>query len=533
MSIEQKVKQLLGTMCLEEKVGQLFILAFAGKDLDYAKDLVKTKHVGGFYITDDNASSLTEATQLSEILQHQAALRGCDAPLLLAVDQEGAWGILTQHTDVGPGNLALGKADDVVLTEKMYQTFAQQMGSIGYNTLLSPCADINADPNNPIIGLRSFGEQTDKVAKHVAAAVRGAKKAGNLSCAKHFPGHGDTHIDSHQSLPIVNKSLAELRAQDLVPFQRAIEAGVDLIMTSHIQYPQVDAQYPATLSQAILTELLVNEMGFKGLIITDSMNMWAMRKNYQPEQAAVLALQAGAHFVMLSEEHYENSTTDYKALQAQTIQGVVNAVKQGELSEAIIDTRLAHVLTYKYQQLQNLPLQPQLSSNEIKAIVATACEKSLTVLRNSQGLWPLENQEYSLFFATEPRCYDDIVNCRGIGPNDPHSAKEVLISQLQQRKSTLNILDWHDFSELLNSDSVPDIVLPLVIVTEDYPLPGTRFDVQSQQDLVQKALSKWQEQVVVLAMRSDYELTQYTDLSTYICTYSSRSCAASALANKL
>ena len=188
MSYLKKIDQLIPTLTIEEKVGQLFILAFAGQDNDYALDLVKNMHVGGFYLTDDNANTLKEAGILSAQLQKQAALRACDAPLLLAVDQEGAWGILTSETDLGPGNLALGAANDVNLTSSMYQVFAEQMQAIGYNTLLSPCADVNSNPDNPIIGQRSFGEQPEHVAQHVAAAVAGINRTGNIACAKHFPG---------------------------------------------------------------------------------------------------------------------------------------------------------------------------------------------------------------------------------------------------------------------------------------------------------------------------------------------------------
>lgn len=530
MNIEQKVTQLVSTMSLEEKVGQLFILAFAGHDVEYAKSLVKDKHIAGFYITDDNAASLAEASILSHTLQHQAALRGCDAPLILAVDQEGSWGILTSQTDVGPGNLALGKADNLATTELMYQIFAQQMKGIGYNTLLSPCADVNADPNNPIIGLRAFGEQTDKVAQHVSAAVKGAQKTGNLSCAKHFPGHGDTHSDSHQTLPVVDKSIEELRAQDLVPFQHAIDAGVSLIMTSHIQYPQLDPHYPATLSKVILNDLLVEEMGFEGIIITDSMNMWAMRKNYAPEESAILALKAGAHLVMLSEEHYENSTTPYKEIQSQTIDGVIEAVRAGRLNEDVINARLTHVLSYKYQHLNQVKQVPHLSDSEIKQVVQGACTQSLHVLQNKHDKWPLKEGEFSLFFATNPASYDDIVNSRGIGPNDPRSAKDVIVNHLRSEKRKFNLLDWHEFKSLLEGEQKPDITLPLVIVTEDYPLPGTRFDVKTQQSLVQHAIDKLAEQVIVIGMRSDYELAHYSGLSTYICAYSSRACAAQNLA---
>lgn len=532
MTTHNKVAQLISTMTLDEKVGQLFVLAFAGQDVDYAKKLVKAHHVGGFYITDDNAATLMGAKKLAEDLQYQAQLRACDAPLLLCVDQEGSWGILARYTDLGPGNLALGKADDEMLTEQMYQVYAQQMRAIGYNTLLSPCSDVNANPNNPIIGLRAFGETPALVARHVAAAVRGATRGGNLATAKHFPGHGDTHSDSHQCLPSVDKSVEELKQTDLVPFQAAIDAGVSMIMTSHIMFPQLDDTFPATLSQKILTDLLQQQMGFTGLIITDSMNMWAMRKNYDPAEAAILALKAGAHLVMLSEEHYENTTTDYKAIQKQTINGVIDGVKRGDLDEAVINERLSHVLSFKYNQLNDLSSPSEISQGQIDQLIEKAVEASLTVLRNRKEYWPLNGQEYTLTFAANPKKYDSLVNSRGIGPNDPRSAKETILNSLVARTSKFELLSNEAFNTLLNSDS-PPLIKPLVIITEDYPLPGESFDVKEQQALVVRAIEKFGDEVVVIAMRSDYELMAYDKLATYICCYSSRVCAAEHLATLL
>ncbi|WP_209326665.1 glycoside hydrolase family 3 protein [Pseudoalteromonas sp. PA2MD11] len=532
MSIEKKVAQLIDTLPLAEKVGQLFLLAFAGKDYDYAKTLVKQFHVGGFYITDDNAANQKEATIMAAMLQQEAALRACDVPLLLAVDQEGAWGILTHHTDLGPGNLALGQVNDRSLTADMYQVYGEQMQHIGYNTLLSPCADVNANPNNPIIGLRSFGEEPVAVAQHVGAAVEGANKSGNLCCAKHFPGHGDTHSDSHQTLPSVDKSFTALMQQDLVPFKAAIEQGVGLIMTSHICYPQIDPDNPATLSKIILQDILQKQLGFKGLIITDSMNMWSMRRNYEPSEAAIKALKAGAHIVMLSEEHYENSTTPYKEIQAATIQGVIDAVNNNELCETVINDRLQHVLVFKYTHFADAIRTPYSLVNKASDIAKLAAEKAIKVLRNENGLWPLDKHQFTLAFAANPQGYDKITNDRGIGPNDPLSAQHVIVNTLKQRNTPHTLLSYQQLLAALNSEEFR-LKEPLVLVTEDYPLPGESFDVLDQQNILKMAVEKWPDQLVVIGMRSDYELANHPRLKTYICAYSSRAISAEIIAKLL
>ncbi|OKY27373.1 glycoside hydrolase family 3 protein [Thalassotalea sp. PP2-459] len=530
MDFTHKVNTLIASLSLPEKVGQLFVLAFAGEDIDYAKSLVRDYHIGGFYITDDNAKTSQAASTLAQTLQTQASLRACDAPLILAVDQEGAWGILTNETDLGPGNLALGIANDTQLTQNMYQVFAEQMQTIGYNTLLSPCADVNANPDNPIIGQRAFGEQAEHVALHVKAAVEGVQKSSNVACAKHFPGHGDTKTDSHRSLPTVDKSLAELTQQDLLPFSHAINAGVAMIMTSHICYPQLDAENPATLSYPILTTLLKEQMGFDGLIITDSMNMWAMRKNYQPEHAAVQALNAGAHLIMLSEEHYENQETPYKEIQQQTIQGVIDAVQQQKLPLSVIDNALAKVLCMRYQKLQQPVNHTQFSKKRCQEIAQQSCSQSIKLLRNHANWLPLNGRHFYLTFAANEQCYESLVNSRGIGPNDPVPARQALISELTTLGANYTLVPLEQLNEDHPAFTSDD---PIIITTEDYPLPGESFDTDEQQQKVIGLLNLFQQRLIVIACRSDYELKHFPSLQTYLCSYSSRALSARALAQYL
>ncbi|WP_206099560.1 glycoside hydrolase family 3 protein [Rheinheimera riviphila] len=543
IQMQHRISQLVASLPLPQKVGQLFMLAFAGQDLAYAKTLVADFHIGGFYLTDDNAPNPAAARVLASELQHTAALRACDAPLILGVDQEGAWGVLTQHTDLGPGNLALGVTDDLALTAQMYQVYARQMLPLGYNTILAPCADVNSNPDNPIIGQRSFGDSPELVSRHVATAVQALMQAGSLSCAKHFPGHGDTATDSHSGLPRVELDKKELLESHLQPFVAAIAAGVPLIMTSHILYPALDTEYPATLSPAILTDLLRHELGFDGVILTDSMNMGAMRQFYTPVAAAVQALKAGADMIMLSEEHYENERTDYKKLQAQTIVGVIEAVRQGELAEAVIDQALQRVLRLRYQLSQQLPEQTAVAPGQsaqvfVQAsaqVAAHAAQSALRLKRNSAGVFPLQHQKQSLLlaFAADPAGYDKICNSRGIGPNDPIPASSVLRAELE--RSPLSVEFWSYLTlqqQLAAGAPLPEGQL-LVLVTEDYPLPGDQLDLAAQQQKVQQALALWRQQVMVLALRSDTELAAYPELATYLCSYSSRRCSAIAAAKAL
>lgn len=527
--MQRNIKQLIDSMSVEEKVGQLFVLAFAGQDKEYASYLVRERHIGGFYLTDDNAATPQQARELTMHLQHLASLRACDAPLLLGVDQEGAWGILTKYLDLGPGNLALGIADDETLTREIYQMFARQVGALGYNCILGPCADVNTNPDNPIIGQRSFGERPEAVSRQVKAAVDGLHQGGVVASAKHFPGHGDTAEDSHQTLPVVDKPLERLINEDLAPFQAAIDSGVELVMTSHIRFPQLDESQPATLSRAILTDLLKQQMGFKGIIITDSMNMWAMRRQYDPVDAVVMTLTAGAHLIMLSEEHYENKATDYKAIQNATLDGVIEAVRQGRLSESLLDSRLAEVLAMRYVKLQKPPVD--LSRDYDAALSLQAAAKAIRRLRQKQAMPPADAPYYFIPLA-DPAKQEKLVNSRGIGPNDPRAASVELQTALQ---TTMPHLYPVSFSQLQAFLSVPDKRFadkPIFAIWEDYPLPGEDFDPQQGQRLMQ-LLQHYPDNLHLLILGPDYPLRHFPNVQSCICTYSSRWVSAQALAEFL
>jgi beta-N-acetylhexosaminidase len=517
--MKHRIRQLIDSLPLEHKVGQLFMLAFAGPDLAYARQLVEQYQIGGFYLTDDNAADPQQAAALNLELQKLAALRSVDAPLILGVDQEGAWSVLTKYTDTGPGNLALGVVDDIKLTARQYQSMALQMQALGYNTVLAPCVDVNSNPDNPIIGQRSFGAEPALVSRHSSAAVTAILQTGMLACAKHFPGHGDTATDSHNGLPVVDLALSELLDTHLQPFVAAIAAGVPLLMTSHICYPQLDAEFPATLSPLILTQLLRQQLGFDGVILTDSMNMGAMRRHYGPVEAAVQALRAGADMIMLSEEHYENAVTDYQTLQRQTIEGVIAAVRSGELAPSVIDAALQRVLLLRYQLAE-----PKIRPLPDGAVVAAeAARRACLVLRDQAGMLPLQ-QPFYLACMADPAEYAQICNSRGIGPNDAVPAISVVQEALLQAGAQVEVLSWPVLAGWLERGLRPE--LPLLLLSEDYPLPGSRLNLPRQRERVQQCLKAWGGQVLLLALRSDTELSAYPQLQTYLCSYSSRRCSA-------
>ena len=240
--------------------------------------------------------------------------------VVVAIDEEG--GDVTRLEIAAPGNLALGVLDDVELTEEVAAEIARGCASAGVNVNLAPVADVNVDDQNAAIGVRSFGADVDLVARHTAAYVRGTQREGVAACAKHFPGHGHTREDSHKELPTLDLDLAV----PLRPFVAAIEAGVAAIMTAHIRVPALD-DAPATLSRALLHDLLRDELGFDGVVITDALEMGAISYAFGREEAAVRALGAGADALCLGASYGER--------EVDAVQGaIVGAVRSGELAEA-------------------------------------------------------------------------------------------------------------------------------------------------------------------------------------------------------
>ena len=273
--------------------------------------------LGGIVLFADNVADRAQASALVE------SLRAERPKLVVAIDEEG--GDVTRLEAASgssyPGNLALGVVDDAELTEAVAAAIASELTSIGVTMNLAPVADVNSNPRNPVIGVRSFGSDPELVARHVAAFVVGSQRVGVAACAKHFPGHGDTAVDSHLELPTVEGDLQEA----LAPFRAAIEAGVASVMTGHLVVPELD-DAPATVSRRIVSGLLRDELGFDGLVLSDALEMRAISATVGIQEGAVRALEAGVDALCLGRVQYEDVVESVH-------EAVVDAVSSGRLDE--------------------------------------------------------------------------------------------------------------------------------------------------------------------------------------------------------
>lgn len=258
-----------------------------------------------------------------------AQLRAENPALIIAIDEE-AGDVTRIESSTGstrPGNFALGAVDDAQLTESVARDLGRQLHAAGVTLNYAPSVDVNSNPDNPIIGVRSFGVDSTLVSRHAAAWIRGLQSAGVAACAKHFPGHGDVAVDSHHGLPSYDADLDDIAAQALPPFRAALEAGVRAVMSGHLLVPAYDPYLPATLSHRILNDLLRKELGFDGLIVTDAIEMGAVTQQYGIDGATVKALVAGADAICVGGESSDEGTVTLLA------EAIARAVSAGELIE--------------------------------------------------------------------------------------------------------------------------------------------------------------------------------------------------------
>ena len=527
--MDNNINSIIANMPLELKVGQLFLLAYPGKDPSLIAPIVERYGIAGCYISQDNAETFEEARHITTSLQAMAKKTQSALPLIMGVDQEGAWGVLIPEAHIGPGNLALGAADNIAIVADMYRIFGEEMSSVGYNAIFAPCADVNFNPYSPIIGTRSFGNNPRAVADAVAAAVNAARNTGVLTAIKHFPGHGDTGLDTHRDIPIIDKSMSKLLAQDLLPFMAGIEAGSDMVMTSHILFPQIDKKNPATLSTKILNDLLRDRLKFRGVIISDSMNMGAIRRHYDPAESTVLALKAGVDIIMLSEEHYDHDS-DYLKHQLASLEAVCKSVQTGVLSEECIDEKLRRIIAMK-QHMFSQPIEStsdtMLSISQKKEIVNRAAREALAFFGNEDGMQVPTDATTLCVNATPRSAYVRLMNPRGIGPNQKKPGFDVFKETLISMGCSMQFLE---LDQAIAEHHTLDRVQTLILVTEDAPLPGEDLEKEVQQQFVLDCLKHYRAKCLIVGLRSPYELLHYGDDTRYLCAYSNRICSAEQVA---
>ncbi len=384
----------LKILTLEEKIGQFFMIAaYSGKDEDHYKAIeeeIRSNKVGGVIFFQGDRTNFTEALKRFN--------SASSLPLLVGMDAE--WGVQMRLSgeERFPYAYTLGAANDIENSEKIAAMMAQECREMGIHLNFAPVADVNSDPNNPVIGFRSFGENPKLVADHVRAFVRGFEKNGIMSTVKHFPGHGNTSKDSHLELPTLDQSLKTLEAIDLFPFSEAFREGSSSVMIGHLNVPALDPSgTPASLSKIVIKDYLQKQMGYKGLVISDALNMKAVAEKYGKTEVVVKAFQAGCDILLFPESVGE------------AINAIKKSVQQGVISEKELNERCLKVLKAKQQHVLQAKSYKKFTKGETLWAKRKSYESALTVLKNENNVLPLADLSQKIVSVSVGENYTSLV----------------------------------------------------------------------------------------------------------------------------
>lgn len=405
-----RLQRLISRMSLEEKVGQLFVMRVYGHsatapdqaDIDAnlreigvrtAAELIERYHVGGiiYFVWAHNTRDPQQIAELSNGIQRAGLAQPTPIPLLISTDQEhGIVARVGKPATLVPGAMALGADGSRSDASEAARIAGTELAAMGIRQNYAPVADVNVNPANPVIGVRSFGSDPQAVAGLVASQVRGYQSAGIAATSKHFPGHGDTVSDSHYSLPTIHHTREEWGELDAPPFRAAIAAGIRSIMTAHIVVPALDpSEDPATLSRPILTGILREELGYDGVVVTDALDMAGVRQKYGDDRVPVLALKAGCDQLL----NPPNLSVAWNA--------VLQAVRSGELTEQRIEESILRILLLKTEL--GLFRNPFVTREGVDRTVGKRshlaaadriAQETTTLLADPAGLLPLSRRSH-------------------------------------------------------------------------------------------------------------------------------------------
>ncbi len=462
---------------------------------------VRRGEVTGFWLFGSNLESPAQLRELTDTLR-RAAQDGGQLPPLLAIDQEGGQLIaMTGGATELPGNMALGATRSAALAEQAGYVLGRELLAMGVNMNFAPSLDVNVNPANPVIGIRSFGDDPALVAELGTALIRGTQATGVLATAKHFPGHGDTASDTHDSLPVIPHSMERLNAVELLPFRAAIDAGVGAVMTAHVLFSALDSQSAATLSTRVLDGFLRREMRFGGIIITDAMDMHAVSQ-HGGEEAVRRALLAGVDLALLGH--------------------LPDHLGMGRRMPPVRPDSLARIQSVQARFPKELPSLDIVGCAEHQAVAQAIADASITAVR-SQGRLPLQPAPDDLIAVITPRPVD-------LTPADTSSRVRIALADaIQRRHRCVQAFELPSQAEadevraiLEATEQAKTIVVGTISVNGD---PG-------QVDLVQGLVQRGQSPIVV-ALRTPYDLLAFPSVSTYLCAYGIRPASMEAVARVL
>lgn len=508
------------TLTIEEAVGQMMLAAFEGEEMPVEFGaLLSRRPIGGVTLfRDTNVRSPAQVRELTTALQKAVAASG-QPPLLIGADQEGGTLVAMAGTTPFPGNMALGATRSEDLAGKVGRAMGIELAAMGINVNYAPVCDVNINPHNPVIGPRSFGENPALVAKLAAALVEGLQEEGVAATAKHFPGHGDTSGDSHHALPVLPFKKARLRSVELPPFAAAIDAGVRLVMTAHIALPALNdgLPVPSTLSRPVLRGLLRHDLGFKGVIVTDALNMGAISQGQGLLVDAIAACHAGADLLMLA---------DSGCILESVYAAVLQAAQRGLLAQHELISAANRIVELKEWIGSKSAGQPGLervACEEHQALAFKVAADATTLVRDRDCSLPLRLSQQERLLTIVPRP-------RNLTPADTSSYDKPALGGALRR--------YHEQVDEITVPLDPSVEEIAVVVAHskeyDLVVVGTinATEHRGQAEIVRELVSAGVH-VIAVALRLPYDLQVYPEAPVYVCTYSLQPTSLDALAGAL
>ena len=532
---DAEIRNLISEMTVEEKLTQMMIVALrsdganadtaTGIDEDYA-DLLQKHDFGGIILFAGNITDPAQTVTLIRDCQDAAISSAHGIPMFICVDQEGGAVNRVGFGTTGSGNMALAATGDPALAQESARMMGDEIYALGFNMDFAPVSDVNSNPANPVIGVRSFSDDPQIAADYVTSFIKGLD-ASNISAAlKHFPGHGNVGEDSHTHLPCSDFDLEEIKNCDLIPFQAGIDAGADMIMTAHIQFPKIEKEtyvsiedgeevnLPATLSRTIITGLLREQMGYDGIVITDSMEMDAIAAHFDPIDAAVLAINAGDDILLCPADLYKSQDTNTFESFETYLAALAARVEAGDIKEEELDDSVYRILSLKKEKglvkdAAQVSVQEQIAQAE--ASVGTAAnhareweiaQAGMTLLKNESHALPLDGSASALILY-------------------PSERRQASVEYAVDRLGEKGLLDPSKVTSICYAD----------LAADDAELAGAleqseKLIVLSQStdrnEAVAEAIEQFHEdgrQVVLLCLNLPYDAACYEEADAVLCAY--------------
>lgn len=503
---DYNTEEKLSDMKLREKIGQMIISSTLGKNYsessaEYRRlaKLCRDLKVGGFIFFKGTSSGYASLSNKLQVLS--------ETPLIISADFERGTGMRVSDGSLFPNNMAVGAANNSELAYRMGFSIANESRALGIQQNYAPVCDVNNNPDNPIINVRSFGEDPALVSRMSGAVIKGLQDGKVIATAKHFPGHGDTKIDSHNDLPVLNFSMDRLNKIELVPFRNAIKNNVKSVMIAHLSFPELESKpnVPASLSESIVQNLLIDQLGFEGLVVTDALNMKGITKYFSTSEVAVMCVKAGVDLILMPIDEEE------------TIIAIENAVISGVITEERINRSVEKIIAakrwlglFENRYVNESEISQKVNTPESNALAQQIADESITLVKDDNDILPLKSKNGKTLVINLSDGNSNINN----GYFSEHIKNTNINTDVVNYFSEINS---HEITNIISKSENYDVVIAALYAKVKY---GTgKISMLPSQVQILNLLNSSVKSFIVISFGNPYLLKEFPNVSNYVCAY--------------